>query len=326
MTIGRKQRTVPSTERSWVYSRVDALRIDVPPLGIAPAADKNSMKITEDCLFIRTASGSLYGGRGSMSWWAVITSVFVWALFSLFEFVNYTKSVSKGTFHGGFLEFYLQNWYVSFGMSLFMLIGSLWIFVPWRRQLPIVFNRKAKTISFVHEKNVVSEDWSKIQVYIKDVTTATVGGVPINEGILCLVFPRWGLDGKQLRAVIMGTQDAPAAMTKRGIYGAAMVWEYIRLFMREGAAAVPAAAPSMAYRLERPLDAFRHFNPLKMLRVKIWWYPVAVPFFLFVALPLAPVAIIGDLFYYALDRVLPRRKWPQGLIDACEGAWDGRGD
>ncbi|WP_312438334.1 hypothetical protein [Achromobacter sp.] len=44
----------------------------------------------------------------------------------------------------------------------------------------------------------------------------------------------------------------------------------------------------MAYRLERPLDAFRDFNLLKMLRVKIWWYPVAVPFFLFVALPLAP--------------------------------------
>ncbi|PJI54607.1 hypothetical protein CTI14_13410, partial [Methylobacterium radiotolerans] len=133
-----------------------------------------------------------------------------------------------------------------------------------------------------------------------------------------MVFPRWGLDGKQLRTVIMGTQDAPAAMSKRGIYGAAMIWEYIRLFMREGAAAVPAAAPHLEYRLQRPLDAFRHFNPLKILRVKIWWYPVAVPFFLFVALPLAPVAIIGDLLYYALDRVLPRRKWPQGLIEACD--------
>ncbi|WP_286937689.1 hypothetical protein [Achromobacter sp. UBA4530] len=96
---------VPKKERSVLYSRVDALRHDGPPLGVKPAADKNVMKMTTDCLLMRTASGSLYGGRGSMSWWAVITSVFVWALFSLFEFVNYTKSVSKGTFHGDFWGF-----------------------------------------------------------------------------------------------------------------------------------------------------------------------------------------------------------------------------
>ncbi|MNT02464.1 hypothetical protein D3C72_1369630 [compost metagenome] len=113
-------------------------------------------------------------------------------------------------------------------------------------------------------------------------------------------------------------------MTKRGIYGAAMIWEYIRLYMHAGAQAVPPIAPIAEYRLKRPTDAFRHFNPFKALRVKFWWYPVAVPFFLFVALPLAPVAIAGDLLYYALDRILPRRKWPQGLIDACDGVWDGR--
>ncbi len=326
MTTGRKRRAVPKTEKSWVYNRVDALRIDDPPLDVAPAADKNIMKMTEDCLFMRTAAGSLYGGRGSMSWWAVLITVFFWAIFSLYGFAVYKKSLSQATFEGNFFEFYVNYWHIPFGVSLFVFVASSWIFVPWRRQLPIVFNRKTKTVSFFHERKVVSEDWSKIEFYIKDVTTATAGGVPINEGILCLVLPRWGLNGKQLRAVIMGTQDAPAAMTKRGIYGAAMVWEYIRLFMREGAAAVPAAAPSMAYRLERPLDAFRHFNPLKLLRVKIWWYPIAVPFFLFVALPLAPVAIIGDLLYYALDRVLPRRKWPQGLIEACDNVWDGRGD
>ena len=321
-----KKATAPKQEHSVFYSRVEALRPDGPLLSVAPAADNNLMRMTEDCLFMRTASGFLYGGRGSMSWWAVLTSVFVWAIFSVFEFRNYKKSVSNGTFDGVFFDFYLQYWYISFGMSLFMFIACSWFFFPWRRQLPIVFNRKTKAVSFFHEGKVVSEDWSKIEVYIKDVTTASAGGVPINEGILCLVFPRWGLDGKQLRTVIMGTQDAPAAMSKRGIYGAAMIWEYIRLFMREGAAAVPAPAPYLEYRLQRPLDAFRHFNPLKMLRVKIWWYPVAVPFFLFVALPLAPVAIIGDLFYFALDRVLPRRKWPQGLIEACDGAWDGRED
>ena len=38
------------------------------------------------------------------------------------------------------------------------------------------------------------------------------------------------------------------------------------------------------------------------------------------------LAILGDLQYFALDRMLPKRKWPQALLDACDGVWDGSGD
>lgn len=259
-----------------------------------------------------------------MSWWATLTTIFIWVAFSLFEFANYKKSVADLTFNGDFLSFYLQHWHTPFGVSLFVFLGCSWIFIPWRRQLPIIFNRKTRTVSFIDGDTVYSEDWAKIEVYIKDVTTATAGGGLINEGILTLVFQQRRFDGRQLRAVILGTQDVPAAMANRGIYGAAMVWEYIRLYMNEGAVAIPPIAPIIEYRLKYPSDSFRQFNPIKALKVKFWWYPVAVPFFLFVALPLAPIAIVGDLLYYALDLILPRRKWPQAFIDVCDGVWNGR--
>ncbi|MBH1656652.1 hypothetical protein I5V54_04940 [Stenotrophomonas maltophilia] len=326
MTIERQRHTVPNTEKSWFYGRVDALRPNDPSLGVEPAADNNVMKITADCLFMRTASGSLYGGRRSMSWWATVGGVFAWLFFSLCLIGNYRYALANKGIAEGFFSFYLDFWLFPAGMAFVCWIACVWMYIPWRRQLPIIFNRKTNRITCFVDNQVVSEEWIGLEAYIKDVTTVAVGGAPINEGILTLTFHRWGFNGKQLRAVIMGTQDVHAAMINRGIYGAAMVWEYIRLYMREGATAVPPIAPIAEYRLKRIGDPFRQFNPFKYLKVKIWWYPIAVPFFLFVALPLAPVAIAGDLLYYALDRILPRRKWPQELIDACDGIWDGRED
>ncbi|WP_286897942.1 DUF6708 domain-containing protein [Achromobacter sp. UBA2119] len=326
MKFDRPSHEVPAVEKSWVYSRVDALRIGDPPLGVAPAVDNNLIRMTEDCLFMRTASGSLYGGRYSMTWWATVVGVFAWFFFSVTLLASYKYSADSKEIADGYGSYYGEFWFYPIGMAAALWVSCFWMYIPWRRQLPIIFNRRTRKVSCFVDSRVISEDWDSINAYIKDVTTIAVGGAPVNEGILSLVFQRWGNDGKQLRVVIYGTRDAPAAMVNRGIYGAAMVWEYIRLYMREGADAVPPTTSVAEYRLSRPLDAFRHFNPLKMLRVKIWWYPVAVPFFLFVALPLAPVAIVGDLLYYALDRILPRRRWPQELVHACDNVWDGRDD
>lgn len=60
-----KNAIVTKKEHSVLYRRVEALRPDGPLLSVAPAADNNLMRMTEDCLFMRTASGSLYGGRGA---------------------------------------------------------------------------------------------------------------------------------------------------------------------------------------------------------------------------------------------------------------------
>ena len=71
-------------------------------------------------------------------------------------------------------------------------------------------------------------------------------------------------------------------------------------------------------------ESFKQFNPLSALKVKVYWLPLAIPFFIFVALPFSVLLVLGDLLYMALDRVLPRRKWPREMLEACGGVWDGR--
>ena len=95
--------------------------------------------------------------------------------------------------------------------------------------------------------------------------------------------------------------------------------------MREGASALPPTCALAPYRISHARDAVRQFNPLKILKVQHpAWLLFAVPFFLFVALPVAPLLMLGDILYMWLDRILPRRKWPKELVEACDGVWDGR--
>ncbi|NBA98345.1 hypothetical protein [Pseudomonas sp. R5(2019)] len=322
---------VPKSERSIFYTRVDALREDDPPLGVEPAADNNVIKVTEYCLFMRTSNGSMYGGRRSMSWWATIVTVFSFFFFSLGTYVAFRYQHEHEGYSGAALSFFLENWDVPIGISLAFFLGCFWIFIPWRTQLPIIFNRKTRRVTCMIQGKCLSERWDHLQAYIKDVTSFAAGSGPINEGVLTLAFPYVKPDSRNgdwhLRIGIYATSDHPQAVINRGIYGAAQVWEYIRLYMREGADALPPSCALAPYAISSAREAVRQFNPLKVLRVQHpAWLIVAMPFFLFIALPVAPLVMLGDIFYMWLDRILPRRKWPQALIDACDGVWDGKDD
>ncbi len=286
------------------------------------------MKVTPDCLFMRTAEGTIYGGRRSMSWWLVIGVVFTWALFLFFQVLGYKTDLKVGKFSGTLLDYLISYWYVPLGMSSAVFLLSAWLFFPWRRQLPIIFNRATRKVTCEIDKRIISWDWDLLEAYIKDVTTVAVGGAPMNEGVLTLAFnvcnPDKGDRMERLHIGIKGTEDAIAALPHRGIYGAAMVWEYIRLYMREGADALPPICPLAKYRLDHVRESFKQFNPLSALKVKVYWLPLAIPFFIFVALPFSVLLVLGDLLYMALDRVLPRRKWPREMLEACGGVWDGR--
>src|SRR5690606_6104626 len=233
---------------------------------------------------------------GSMSWWASVMTIFTWAGCLTHQVFSYMHEQQAGQFSGSFLEYVIFSWYLQPGIALALFLMSAWVFFPWRQQVPIIFNRKTRTVTCEINKRIITWDWDDLEAYIKDVTTFAVGGAPLNEGVLTLAFnvpnPDKGGRMERLRIGIKGTSDATAAHLNRGIYGAAMVWEYIRLFMREGADALPPPCPTYKYRIERISEPFREFNPLKVLRVKVWWLPVAIPFFIFVALPLAPVAIL----------------------------------
>ncbi|NBA98346.1 hypothetical protein [Pseudomonas sp. R5(2019)] len=331
MTETRKLQTLHTkSEHNIIYTRVDALRADDPLLNVEPAADNNVMKVTEDCLFMRMASGSIYGGRRSMSWWAAIVTIFTFFFFSLIEYWGYTHDRDESGYSAGAISHYLENWYYPVGITAAFFLSCFWIFIPWRTQLPIIFNRKTRQITCMIQGKLVSQHWNNLDAYIKDVNSFAVGGAPINEGLLTLVFPfaypSCHSSHERLRISIYGTQDTGAAAFNRGIYGAAMVWEYIRLYMRDGAAAVPLPDPIARYHATSIRDCIDYMNPCMPFKYRVWWKLLVAILLAPVLVPLLTCVMLGDIFYLWLDRTLPRRKWPQALIDACDGVWDGKDD
>ncbi|MDH0681236.1 DUF6708 domain-containing protein [Achromobacter animicus] len=321
--------TVPKEERSVFFTRVDALRPSDPPLAVSAAADNNVMRLSENCLFMRTAFGSMFGGRYGISWWATVAVLFLFVPFSVGTYVAYVHQRQYEGYGGGVSAFFMENWDVFIGAPVAFAFACIWLYIPWRTQLPIIFNRRTRKVSCFVQGTWVSQHWDGLEAYIKDVTTFAAGGAPINEGVLTLAFP-YSIQHSQrinqkLRVGITGTQDDAQAIINRGIYGAAQIWEFIRLFMREGPSALPLSSARTPYSISHSSEAVRHFNPLKVLKVKhAAWLLFAVPFFIFIALPVAPMLMLGDISYMWLDRMLPRRQWPQELIDACDGEWDGR--
>ncbi|WP_342702216.1 hypothetical protein OHZ10_09465 [Burkholderia arboris] len=318
---------VPKAERSIFFARVDALRPGDSPLGVEPAADNNVMKVTEHCLFMRTAFGSIYGGRRSMSWWAAVMIPFTFAMFSIFEYLTYVDDRDHKGYTAGALTHYLGSLDHTVGMTALALLGFSWIFIPWRTQLPIIFNRRTRQVICVIQGKSVSQSWDHLEAYIKDVTTFAVGGAPVNEGVLTLAFPcadpeRSHADGR-LRIGIAATKDADEAFFNRGIYGAAMVWEYIRLYMQDGMDALPPSSALDNYRATSMRECIKAWNPFGMFQTRTWWKRLLAPVLFPVVAPFLWLIALGDIFYMWLDRILPRRKWPKELIDACDGVWDG---
>ncbi|WP_155639831.1 hypothetical protein [Burkholderia cepacia] len=180
------QRPVPKAERSIFFTRVDALRPSDPPLGVEPAADNNVMKVTEHCLFMRTAFGSIYGGRSSMSWWAAVITPFIFVLDSALEYVNYRYFRANEGYNAGFVTYYFEHWMYPVGMVLVLLLGCFWMFIPWRTQLPIIFNRRTRRVTCLIQGKWVYQSWDYLEAYIKDVTTFAVheGGIFFFRGEL----------------------------------------------------------------------------------------------------------------------------------------------
>ncbi|EDW2056440.1 hypothetical protein S518_004320 [Salmonella enterica subsp. enterica] len=125
-----QRRKMPSAECSIFYTRVDALRANDPPLEIESAADNNVMKITENCLFMRSAFGSIYGGRNSMSWREIIVVVFTLVFFSYFEHSDYLRDVKFNGYFGNAWDHYIENWQYTLGVTAFTFIGFSWSFIP----------------------------------------------------------------------------------------------------------------------------------------------------------------------------------------------------
>ncbi|WP_236186212.1 hypothetical protein [Pseudomonas protegens] len=279
---------------------------------------------------MRTAVGSMFGGRRSMSWWATIIIVFLFFFFSATECFSYIHEKNYNNYIGTLWGYYFENLEGSVGITALFAAGFSWIFIPWRMQLPVIFNRRTQTVTCFINGHLATSSWEGLEAYIKDVTTFAAGGVPANDGVLTLVLHSGAPEGLRrstpLRVGITATKDADEAFFNRGIYGAAMLWEYIRLYMRVGADALPPSSAISSYRAASIRECVSFWNPFRLFRSRSWWKRLLAPFLFPVAAPVLWLITVGDLIYMGLDRILPRRKWPQELIDACDGEWDGRED
>jgi hypothetical protein len=109
------------------------------------------------------------------------------------------------------------------------------------------------------------------------------------------------------------------------------VWDYIQLFMQEGREALPDFEETVEpFRLEhvRQIPQVWGFHAFmrSMLGFPVLLWPVTIPLYFFVVLPIWISAWPAELLFMLLDRLLPYRKWPRELVRACDGIWDGTKD
>ncbi|MDR2625234.1 MAG: hypothetical protein LBC37_02790 [Zoogloeaceae bacterium] len=331
--------SVPEEQYNALITDVNALRPGDPPLDVPAKADNNIMRITEDYLFARTVSGRMYGGRASMSWWAAFMEVIVLLLSFIFLIDHWDEE--------GFRFFLFFN--------LFWCVAASWIFIGWRRQLPIIFNRKARTVTCWLGKRLYTRNWDEIKAYSKGGIVVTYGGGGGREGHLHLVMDCcFNPKKKRMEETCVNIYETEM---RTGNYSASqraeMVWEYIRLYMDKGPAALPPFDDSYdSYGLDRVSEAFtiwgkcirdllETFSPKQMVKdivepfrnegffggvVNVIISLFFMALMILIGIPFSLLFIPTDLLYMALDRILPRRKWPKELLEACNYAWDGSKD
>ena len=299
---------------------VGLLRHNSPDTGAPAFLDTNLMRMTPSCMFMRSASGSVYGGRRGMSCYATLGfSLFSWLGSALFC-IAFSKSDLSGTGLRGAVEFFLAGgwWYI--GLAFLVLLSSFWMFIPWRRQLPLIFNRETGTVTAEHEGRIVAQKWS---------TSVTTEGVAVREGAASILFDTKTWDDKDtlVNVNIYATEHHVDVYRFGPSYGGLMVWEAIRHYMNGDDQAISICQlPDIVYRFKKWSDPFVVFNPFQIFWSETRWLRPLAPLGLLLTIPISAVVIPGELLYMWLDRVLPRRKWPQEMIDACGGIWAGRDD
>jgi hypothetical protein len=332
----------PGAERNLYITSVDALSPDDPPLGVPPEADDNVMKVTDDCLFMRPSTGSVHGGHMSMSWWATLVSVAMGIFCIYIAYYGCSKGIAANEYTWTVMECLSKEGALESGyfwvLILMFPLGFSWIFIPWRRQLPIIFNRKTGKVTCYYKGKTYVQDWEGVKAYAKGVRSVQYGGFLLKEGILTLVITcRDPETGEEIYTSqpIYGTYSTKRGADNGGPYRAVMIWEYIRLFMREGKEALPPFVYSQEEDPPLPPPKYcpdsLHYvffsnlpsNPFQPGPRR--WLLLTLLVFV-ISVPISVLAILTDLVYLCLDRILPRRKWPKELLEACDHVWDGSND
>jgi len=276
--------------------------------GVPPAASNNVQSIDKDVLLVRTAKGSHYDGTGGGAWMSIgiITAIAIG--FSYLSYTIYRDDLITG-------DISIINLMMPLLITLFFIIAFLWVWIPWRTHLPIVFNRSTQKISFWYENELWQGDWKKAEAHTHTVTSAGYGTGVGTDPILSLNVIRDAGDyprGKgNLYLRIYGTQWDSYSSGKEVSVQAQQIWEYIRLYMNEGMDAVPPPVHDEIIWEHQSLKAVfkNYYRMTTEPETKIG----------FIALfPFGLLHLFLDICYYPLNRWLPRKAIPPELQTTIE--------
>ncbi|MCF6190069.1 MAG: hypothetical protein L3J51_06310 [Cocleimonas sp.] len=280
--------------------------------GVPPAADNNVQSITKDVVLVRTAKGSHYGGGGGVAWWAIGLITIMVLVFSYWGYIDYLEDKAQNRIEASY-----YYWGLPLFLSILFPIISLWVWIPWRTHLPIVFNRSTQKISFWYENELWQGDWKKAEAHTHTVTSAGYATGVGTDPILSLNVIRdpgdYPEDKGNLYLRIYGTQqDRDFCAGKPLSVQAQQIWEYIRLYMNEGMEAVPPPIHDQVIWEHKSFKALLKHNYLATTEPETMIGFIAL-------FPISVINFFNDLCYYLPNRWLPRKAIPpelQAAIDA----------
>lgn len=278
------------------------------PLPIAPAADHIIERIGPCCLDVNGKSAYLMKGRGAGAWWmiwmAMMMSVGVMGALLIFEiryFSTWQAMVRNMAFI--FCTVSLPS-LVAFGLSL------LWPIYVWRNQRPLRFCRCARKIYFHYRGRTYVSDWDGVRAYLTVQRGVTASGVPLHDQQVNLEFPDG--EGGTLTVLLMAPDRLDIPLTERP----AAFWEYLRRYMEEGPAGLPAPTSTIRQGVSLREAFWEHFFWPPFKWPWRWTRPLEL-----VLLPLRVVWFVlwfpTDVLYYHLARRLQVKPFPPELADAA---------
>ena len=209
-----------------------------------------------------------------------------------------------------------EEWFVGAIVLLAILVAFSPFFILWRIEKPVCFNRKTRKVSFWIKGQLAQVNWDDIEAYTKLSRSAAAGsGALVKEQIVAFnIFTQASehYEPEAHNVTIPGTdywdKDDP-------VMGAKGLWEYIYLFMEKGKEGVP--KPENTTRICSLKESMIDTNPYPIKDVHIIGIiinTILLPF----TVPFAILNVITDMVYCVLDKILPTRKPPKPLREACE--------
>ena len=270
--------------------------------GTKPRIDGfNFSGITENTLKLREYKGQYGGGRLGGAWW----SIWILIMSSIIMLGSDVLALITG-------EPITGDWFLGVIAMLAAVLAFSPFFILWRREVPVCFNRKTRKVSFWIKGQLAQVDWDEIEAYTKLSRSAAAGsGALVKEQLIAFnifITPVSVAHNVTIPGTDYWDKDDP-------VMGAKGLWEYIYLFMEKGIEGVP--EPKNTTRICSLKESMIDTNPYPIKDVHIIGIiinTILLPF----TVPFAIINVITDMVYCVLDIILPRRKPPKPLREACE--------